>query len=353
MTRTVPVWLLAALVLVATIASAAHAASGPDLHRRDPALAANTAIWTIHYRAWDGHRRRAFVLLPSWYGPYDHPPIPLVISPHGRGQQAIDNARFWGNLPGDDRFAVVNPEGQGRKFTLYSWGDPGEISDLARMPQILHHALPWLRIAPHRVYAVGGSMGGQETLLLLAEHPRLLAGAVSFDADTNLGLRYRDFDLVRDEVHLRPMMADEVGGTPATDASGYEVRSPLDRARQIAFSGVPLEIWWSTNDRVVLNQDRNSRALLARIVRLNPRAPVIGVVGAWAHTAEMWYFRRLPLALAAIGLIPRADGQPLMRLGPLRTQPPNVSPAPLLPGIEPVGHLQRLYHRDGRASRSL
>jgi pimeloyl-ACP methyl ester carboxylesterase len=326
-----PLSTLGVLVAAALLASGAHASAPIPLTRRDPALAANTRIWTIHYRAWDGRRRRAFVLLPAWYGPHDHPAIPLVISPHGRGQQAIDNSRFWGNLPGDDRFAVVNPEGQGRKLTLYSWGDPGEISDLARMPEIVRHALPWLRISQRRIYAVGGSMGGQESMLLVAEHPHLLAGAISFDADTNLALRYRDFELVPDEHRLRRVADEEVGGTPSTDLAAYETRSPIDHVRQIAFSHVPLAIWWSTKDRVVIDQARNSQALLDRIRRLDPQAPVRAVVGTWGHTDEMWYFRRLPAALASIGVIQLRDGHPLPRLGRLRVTPPLLSPAPLLP----------------------
>src|SRR5205085_9912044 len=111
-------------------------------------------------------------------------------SPHGRGIPASHNARLWGNLPARGPFAVVNPEGQGRELALYSWGDPGEIDDLARMPQIVAHALPWLRIDPHRIYAFGGSMGGQETLLLVARFPHLLAGAASFDAPTRMAVRY-------------------------------------------------------------------------------------------------------------------------------------------------------------------
>jgi poly(3-hydroxybutyrate) depolymerase len=115
----------------------------------------------ISYQAHDGRLRRAYLILPAWYGPQDHPPIPLVISPHGRGVGARTNVRRWGDLPALGPFAVINPEGQGRALTLFSWGDPGEIRDLARMPDIVQRAVPWLRIDPRRVYAVGGSMGGQ------------------------------------------------------------------------------------------------------------------------------------------------------------------------------------------------
>jgi poly(3-hydroxybutyrate) depolymerase len=277
-------------------------------------------VRTIRYRAWDGKLRRAYVVLPAWYGPRNDPPIPLVISPHGRGVQAVDNVRFWGDLPAAGRFAVVNPEGQGRRLTLYSWGDPGEISDLARMPAIVARALPWLRIAPGRVYAVGGSMGGQETLLLVARHPHEFAGAISFDADTNLALRYRDFARIPSQRRLRRLARLEVGSSPGEDLAAYAARSPLDHAGPIAFSGVPLEIWWSTRDRVVIDQARNSQALFDRIVALNPAAPVIGVVGAWGHTREMWYFTRLPFALALLGLLPAADAHPFPRLDRHGTQ---------------------------------
>jgi hypothetical protein len=158
-------------------------------------------------------------------------------------------------------------------------------------------------------------MGGQETLLLVARHPREFAGAISFDADTNLALRYRDFARVPSQRRLRRLARLEVGSAPKADLAAYAARSPLDHARRIAFSGVPLEIWWSTRDRVVIDQARNSQALFDRILSLNPAAPVIGVVGAWSHTAEMWYFRSLPFALALLGLLPAGDAHPFPRLG--------------------------------------
>jgi poly(3-hydroxybutyrate) depolymerase len=164
----------------------------------------------VRYRAHDGYTRNAWLMLPSWYGPMRHPRIPLVISPHGRGVTALGNMRLWGDLPARGPFAVVNPEGQGRKLTLYSWGDPGQIEDLARMPAILHRAIRWLRLGP--VYAVGGSMGGQETLLLLARHPHLLAGAISFDAPVNLSSRFGQFSRIVGGSRLQRLAVDEVGG---------------------------------------------------------------------------------------------------------------------------------------------
>jgi len=290
---------IAALAVAALAAAPAAAAGGP---RSSPRV----RVWTIHYRAHDGRIRRAFVDLPAWYGPLNDRPIPLIISPHGRGVSALSNVRRWGSLPAAGGFAVVDPEGQGRRLTLRAWGDPGDISDLARMPRLVRHALPWLHIDPHRIYAFGGSMGGQETLLLVAKYPHLLAGAAAFDAPTNMAARYGAFPELRAGRHLQRLARIEIGGTPATDPRGYAIRSPLDWARRIAFSEVPLQIWWSRRDRVVVDQAQESGRLYRDVARLNPAAPVHEYVGLWAHTAEMRASTRLPIALEQFYLVPHS-----------------------------------------------
>ena len=172
---------------------------------------------------------------------------------------------------------------------------------LARMPQLARRAFPWLRIERRRIYAVGESMGGQETLLLVAHDPRLLAGAAAFDAPTNMDLRYRDFRLLRRGLRLQRLARFEIGGPPWLSPRHYAERSPLALARRIALSGVALELWWSRDDRVVTDQAAQSGLLYRTIERLRPHAPVRRFVGRWAHGAE---FRRcLPEALERLGLL--------------------------------------------------
>jgi poly(3-hydroxybutyrate) depolymerase len=298
------------------------AAMFPSAALTQPSVRA-VRVLAISYRAHDGFSRRAYLILPAWYGPLRHPAIPLVISPHGRGVGARVNIRRWGDLPARGGFAVINPEGQGRKLTLFSWGDPGEIRDLARMPQIAEHAVPWLQIDRHRVYAFGGSMGGQETLLLLARFPRLLAGAAAFDAPTNMAARYRAFDRLPFGDGLQRLARREIGGTPATNRGGYEIRSPLDWARKIAFASVPLQIWWSTRDRIVCDQEDESGRLYRDVKRLNPAAPVSRFVGQWAHTTEMTAHGYLPYALSRFGLLP-------LRAAPSLQRHPNLPPDKVL-----------------------
>jgi pimeloyl-ACP methyl ester carboxylesterase len=309
--------LMGALLSALVAAVALHAASGPvDPPGPTVSLRGRVALWKIRYRAHNGVARGATLVLPRWYGPRDHPPLPLVISPHGRGRTGLENAHLWGSLPAAGRFAVISPDGQGRRLGGYSWGSPGQIDDLARMPGIVAAALPWVVIDRSRVYAFGGSMGGQETLLLLARHPHLLAGAAAFDAVSDFALQYRQFDRLRCNklcLHdlgepigrrLRGLARTEIGGSPVGRPLAWRQRSPITYSRAIAASCVPLQLWWSPADRVVVDQQRQSGRLFWRLRRENPLGPISAYVGFWIHSHEMRAGSRLPLALAEFGLLP-------------------------------------------------
>ena len=303
---------------VAALAAAAVIAAAPAAIAAKPrfVVADKLRVWTIAYRAHNGRRRLAYVALPSSYRPRHASPIPLVISPHGRGVTGRANIRLWGQLPAIGNFAVVSPAGEGRVLGNYSWGAPGQISDLARMPAIVHLTLPWVHIDHRRIYALGGSMGGQETLLLLAKHPRLLAGAAAFDPVVNFKLQYTDFPALKCSKlcqetwggavgrSLQALARLEVGGTPRKAPLAWRLRSPLTYARSLAFSHVPLQVWWSPQDRIVIDQQCQAELLVRRIRKLNPNADLLGVTGGWRHSAEMRAGTRLPFALSLFGLLP-------------------------------------------------
>jgi poly(3-hydroxybutyrate) depolymerase len=243
-------------------------------------------------------------VVPVQYGPRNvPPPLPLVISPHGRGVRARTNARLWGDLPGRGGFVVICPGGMGRRLPLHSWGWRGQIGDLARMPSILRSTRPWLRIDASRVYAVGGSMGGQETLLLVGQHPRLLAGAVAFDSVTDFSRRYGDFARIPRGRSLQALARIEVGGTPGTNAEGNMLRSPMHWVREIAASAVPLQLWWSDSDEIVVDQRNQSEKCFTELRRLRPRGRVEKVTGSWSHTAESYARLQLPGAARWLGLV--------------------------------------------------
>jgi hypothetical protein len=99
-------------------------------------------------------------------------------------------------------------------------------------------------------------------------------------------------------------MRKEVGGSPSDQPRSYASRSPLRHAESIAGSCVPLQLWWSVEDRVIRDQDEaQSGKLFSRIQDLNPDAPVSAYVGFWAHSREMRASSVLPLALADLGLL--------------------------------------------------
>jgi pimeloyl-ACP methyl ester carboxylesterase len=302
-------WVLG-VVALAIVVPVATAQRVPDVD--------STRAVRFLYRAHDGRLRPGWLLLPS---SYDGGPIPLVISPHGRGVSAAVNARDWGDLPGEGGFAVVNPGGEGRRLHQYSWGDPGQIADLARMPAIVERL--GVRVDPHRVFAIGGSMGGQETLLLVAQHPELLAGAVAFDPPTDLARRYRDFARLRGGQTLQRLARVELGGTPSQVPGAYRERSPDAYLDAIAFSGVPLQIYWSVRDRIISDQVDEAGLLAADLRTINPAVRLWDFEGAWDHTAEMQARRRLPRALARFGLLARGD-VPVLPTSPRPAPAPSV-----------------------------
>jgi pimeloyl-ACP methyl ester carboxylesterase len=171
------------------------------------------------------------------------------------------------------------------------------------MPSIVAHAKPWLRVDLRQVYAVGGSMGGQETLLLLAQHPQLLAGAVAFDSVTNFYTRYRDFARIRNGRQLQMLARLEVGGTPASNPRAYVLRSPIHWVEAVARSDVPLQLWWSDADEIVVGQKNQSGSFYDELRKLRPRGRVEPVTGSWSHTAETYSNLQLPAATKWLDLI--------------------------------------------------
>jgi pimeloyl-ACP methyl ester carboxylesterase len=316
---------------------------------------AHTKAWFVQYRAWDGVTpRQAVIVLPLGWGPGHHPsPLPLVISPHGRNNFAFTNAvHFWQNLPAQGPFALVCPDGLARAHdrssdpfdlppnpSLFTYGYQRHVDDLARMPKIVEATLPWLSIRLDRVFVLGSSMGGQETLLLAARYPHSLsgghgrlAGAAAFDAVADLATQCGHLTHTNPSIAVR--MIEEVGTRPA-DVSGWKLdaafldrrtgarstvghlvsqlpsgqaawdgRSGLHFAQQLSSLRFPLRLYWSSADRVVINQDSEQTGRLSRrLKQLNPNARVTSNRGLWQHSTEFKPGKQLGLALAAFGLI--------------------------------------------------
>src|SRR5215208_6382209 len=105
--------LAVAVVAAGAVSTRAPAAVGASRGAESQAFPKLVRAKWIHYRAHNGRRRSAILLLPRWYSRTDNPALPLIISPHGRGVGAMSNAANWGALPALGVFAVINPGGQG------------------------------------------------------------------------------------------------------------------------------------------------------------------------------------------------------------------------------------------------
>jgi poly(3-hydroxybutyrate) depolymerase len=314
-----------AVVVAACLLAIAAADAAPSV--------AQSRVLTFLYRASTGAERKAYLVLPPWYGPNRHPPIPLVISPHGRGVDGAYNLRFWGGLPTRGGFALVSPDGQGRRLALYSWGYRGQIDDLARIPELAERAYPWLTLDRSRVFAIGDSMGGQEVLLLAARHEAGLAGVAALDPVTDMAARYRRWFVTPGEAALPAKARVEFGGSPARLPAAYAERSPASFTAAIAHSGVPLQLWWSHRDAVVTDQAIQTGAFAARLRRTAPSAPVQEIVGYWQHAHEMHPQTQLPAVLACFGLLPaagiRVPAYAAAASGAIRELPPGPSRTPV------------------------
>jgi len=321
---------------------------------------ARTRPHTVHYLAWDEQTaREATVVLPSGWGPGRQPhPLPLVISPHGRNNFGWGNARgYWRDLPADGPFALVSPDGLARAHdrasdpldqppsdpSLFTYAYRRWIDDLARMPKIVQATLPWLKIDLERVYVLGSSMGGQETLMLAARYPRALSGgtgrlrgAAAFDATCDLATQCaylssrpgtKPHDVAArmiEEVNARPAslrgfqqtaryfnakqgrqlaLGQLLSALPRNQAL-WDERSPIHFVDKLAHLTFPLRLYWSSKDVIVGNQGRNQTGkLFKQIKAANASAKVVETRGTWAHSSEFVPGDALSDALAAFGLI--------------------------------------------------
>jgi hypothetical protein len=73
--------------------------------------------------------------------------------------------------------------------------------------------------------------------------------------------------------------------------------------REIADSEVPLQIWWSDADEIVVNQHTQSGRFFQELQDLEPRGRLEKRTGSWSHTAESYARLQLPGAAAWLGLL--------------------------------------------------
>jgi pimeloyl-ACP methyl ester carboxylesterase len=243
-------------------------------------------LQAFDYTTHVGVSRRVVLLYPRHPG---NQPLPLVIAIHGRGGDPAHTCGFWGDLAGYAHVVVACPQGQGNVLERYSWGAPGQIDDLARMPALVQKVVPQLTIDRSRIFAVGASMGGMETLLLIGRHPGLLRAAVAIDPVTDLAQRYWQLRTTRSGLVTDARMRQEMGGDPDQAPIAYLLRSPQTLIPRIAASNTALAVWYSADDQIVAHQGNTQAGLFVRsLARADPRRPLWQRTGVWQHS---WPYR--------------------------------------------------------------
>jgi pimeloyl-ACP methyl ester carboxylesterase len=285
----------AALLAAAMLACAVIGWSAPP-----PALGAKAAgprqalpvgpnqTYAVPYFAWNGRSRTAVVVLPRDYVPgAAAEALPCVVEARGRNFSAASHARCWEDLPSTRGFIVICADSSGRRDPANSWGVAGQIDDLADLPAVVEASIPWVKIDRQRLYVVGPSMGGTEALTAIALHPDVFAAGISVDGVADLAARYREYGLV-DRLDDRRLMRAEIGGTPRQVPFKYAVRSPSHYAGTLALCGVPLTIWWSADDKLVIHQATTQTGkLYERIRTLSPDSPVTQRIGTGSHSTML------------------------------------------------------------------
>ena len=245
-------------------------------------------VVAVPYRAWNNQARYATVVLPRDFVPGDTEALPCIVQPRGRGGTPLGPASRWLGLPTTERFIVICPDCSGRRDPANSWAVAGQLQDIAEIVDVVESSLPWVHVDRQRLYLVGVSMGGQEILCTLARYPDRFAAGLCVDGNANLAARYRELPLA-DMADVQPLMRHEVGGTPSRVPWLYTRRSSTPFASTLATCGVPIAIWWSSEDPIGVNQAKTQTGrLYAMIKQLAPDAPVEQVIGTGGHGAMLF-----------------------------------------------------------------
>lgn len=233
-------------------------------------------------------------------------PLPLVFYLHGKGTVNLNSdgtvsdtppaerVGWWNNnqesgkldaaynTANDPHYGgviVIAPQGQGQKLTGADWGYPPSIDDFANLPGLIESMLPYLKIDHSRIYTMGSSMGGQDSLAFVALYPELISAAYSNDGVSDWGLRYiqasKRIPSKLDDGHRNVLLAGipyETGGTPDSNPSAYQSRSPLQSlTKNPGIAQHPIKLEVDMQDSLI--SPSQSALFYKKLKQLNPNTP--------------------------------------------------------------------------------
>ena len=223
----------------------------------------------------DNTKRELLLSLPCDYSASKE--YPLIISPHFFGATFFENyylgaaamkEKFngWRGISDSFGILIAMPLGHGRIYDRASMAYEAQIDDMAYIPEVLGAA----GFKINKKYAGGISMGAIETLTCVGRYPELFSAAFSFNAITDLEAWYYDViagetDKIIIKSGLLDLFLEEVGGTPQEKKDEFLKRSPANYIENL--SKVPLMIYWSAMDSIVVNAETKQSKKLADQIR--------------------------------------------------------------------------------------
>lgn len=276
--------LLAALLLLLALPADGRAnwraEPDPSAKPETPATTATervgpAVIVRTWYRTWRGIRRELVVAYPARAAG----PLPLLVTARPAGMSLFCAEEANIALAARAGFAVACPSGQGVWTRSFSYAAPGQIDDLARMPEVVAERVPGLRLDADRRYLAGSSMGGTEALAVALRHPGAYTAVAALDPIVDLGRRYAALPRMR-----RLMLQAECNGPPVVRPACFRERSPMTHV-----DGGPgttrVALWYSRRDPVAGHRDQGPRFAEALAGR-RPAAFDVRI-GGWGHSA-LW-----------------------------------------------------------------
>ncbi len=210
---------------------------------------------------------------------------PLIISPHPFGFSNLENYSYgtpdllepfkgWKGIPEKYKILLAIPYGHGKVFDSISLSWEGQMADIRDMPTFLKN--DGFKLSS--IYIGGLSMGGMESLTALGMFPELFSAGFSFNGIADLKAWYLDIinnetDKKMLEMEVPSVIEQELGGTPKECANEYLKRSAINYIKNLA--KVPIKIYWSSKESIVVNQEiRQTRKLFDSVKELNPDAEI-------------------------------------------------------------------------------
>jgi polyhydroxybutyrate depolymerase len=175
----------------------------------------------------DGRQRAYHLYLPAANGGAEGKPLVVALHRFAETGKRMSKLTGFTDLAEEAGFAVVYPEGVGRRWNTRMFG-PDTIDDVGYIDALTKHLVDAYSLDANRVYLTGASNGGFMTYLLAAELP----GAFAAVAPVMATMPESVADIAN-ELCAVPIMIVHGTKDPVVPYDGWEVEAGPNGARPV------------------------------------------------------------------------------------------------------------------------